>query len=955
MIKKIIPLMMILLVSCQKNNNYLTDYVNPFIGTGGHGHTYPGASAPFGMVQLSPDSRLDGWDGCGGYHYSDSIIYGFSHTHLSGTGVSDYGDILIMPTTGNLILNNGSDGTEGYCSKFSHKNENAKPGYYNVLLEDYNIFAELTASQRVGFHKYTFPKKESAQIVIDLEHRDKLLNYKIELIDSNTIQGIRYSDNWAKTQKLHFYLMFSEKLNSIIYNDNKTIAGISFGNLNDPLLVKVGISAVNTNGAKNNLNEEIPHWDFERTKIETRELWEKELTKIKVTGKSESKKEIFYTALYHSLLNPNLYVDVDGNYNGTDLKKHHTDDMHYTIFSLWDTFRATHPLFTLIQTKRTAEFIRTFLRQYRQGGQLPIWELAANYTGCMIGYHAIPVIVDAYIKGIRDYDIDLALDAMIHSATQNDLGLKYYKKNGFISASDEPESVSKNLEYAYDDWCIAIFADSLGKKKIASNFYQRGQYYKNLYDPLTGFFRAKKSHTWFAPFKPEEVNFNYTEANAWQYSLFVPQDIQGHIELMQGKEKYEQHLDNMFNATTKTSGREQPDITGLIGQYAHGNEPSHHMAYLYNYVGKPHKTQKIVRQIIEEQYTSYPDGLSGNEDCGQMSAWYVLSALGFYSVTPGLDYYTIGTPLFEEAILHLENGNTFIINAKNVSKKNIYIQSATLNNEKFEQSFIKHEDIMKGGSLVFNMGNTASNWGSNSIPYSAITKNKIVSVPYFEAESQTFKDSLSVKLGSAVEGNIYYRINNGIEKMYQEPIIITNNATISCYTKKETESSKKVSAKYYKIDNTKSIKINSSYANQYAAAGNKTLIDHLRGGENYRTGNWQGYRENLNAVVDLGKEKKISTISLGCIQDIKSWIFFPKKVEYFISSNGIDFTFLDSINTSFADNIEGSFIENYTLRISNTTKARYVKVKAENYGICPEWHLGAGGKTWLFVDELKIN
>jgi len=951
---KILPFIILIFVSCQKEHKHLTDYVNPFIGTGEHGHTYPGASAPFGMVQLSPDSRLDGWDGCGGYHYSDSIIYGFSHTHLSGTGVSDYGDILLMPTTGELLLNNGADGNPGYSSKFSHEKEKAKAGFYQVFLENYNVAVELTTSQRAGFHKYSFPKNELAQIVLDLEHRDRLLDYKIELVDSNTLQGIRYSDNWAREQKVHFYMTFSEPLKSIIFNEKQSVSGISFGKLQKPLLVKVGISAVSTEGAKANLLDEIPHWDFEKTRTQTTTLWEKELSKIIVEGKSETQKEIFYTALYHSLLNPNLYIDIDGNYNGTDLEKHHTDDKHYTIFSLWDTFRATHPLFTLIQQERTNEFIRTFLRQYKEGGQLPIWELAANYTGCMIGYHAIPVIADAYVKGIRDYDADLALEAMVHSAMQDDLGLSWYKKNGFIAASDEPESVSKNLEYAYDDWCIALLADSLGKEKIATNFYQRGQYYKNLFDPSTGFFRAKKSHTWFAPFKPEEVNFNYTEANAWQYSLFVPQDIEGHIELMGGAKNYEQHLDNMFNASTETSGREQPDVTGLIGQYAHGNEPSHHMAYLYNYVGKPHKTQKIVRQILDEQYTHLPDGLSGNEDCGQMSAWYVLSAMGFYSVTPGLDYYTIGTPLFEKATINLENGNAFTIVANNVSNDNIYIQSANLNDEIFEHSFIKHSDIIKGGSLVFEMGSSPSNWASESIPLSSITKNEIVAVPYFVAESQTFTDKLSIELGSAVGGNIYFIINDDNEKKYDKPIVITDDANISCHIKKGEKWSKQVSANYYKTDNTKTIKIESSYANQYAAAGDKTLIDHLRGGGNYRTGNWQGYREDLIATINLGKEKEISTISLGCMQDIKSWIFFPKKVEYFSSVNGVDFTSLGTLNTTFSDSLEGSFINDYTLKLTNT-KAQYIKVKTNNYGVCPEWHLGAGGKTWLFVDELKIN
>ena len=748
-------------------------------------------------------------------------------------------------------------------------------------------------------------------------------------------------------------MQFSAPFENITFNEKQSVAGVEFGNLEESLLIKVGISAVSTDGAKANLMAEIPHWNFEKTKAETQALWEKELSKIQVEGKSEQQKEIFYTALYHSLLNPNLYVDVDGHYNGTDLQKHQTDDKHYTIFSLWDTFRATHPLFTLIQQERTNAFIRTFLRQYKEGGQLPVWELAANYTGCMIGYHSVPVIADAYAKGLRDYDAHLALEAMLHSANQEHLGLSWYKKNGFIAASDEPESVSKNLEYAYDDWCIALLADSLKEEEIANDFYSRGQYYKNLYDPSTGFFRAKKSHSWFAPFRPEEVNFNYTEANAWQYSLFVPQDIAGHINLMGGKEKYEQHIDNMFSASSETSGRNQADITGLIGQYAHGNEPSHHMAYLYNYVGKPHKTQKIVRQIMDEQYTAFPDGLSGNEDCGQMSSWYVLSAMGFYSVTPGLDYYTIGTPLFEQATLNLENGNTFSIVANKVSDRNIYIQSATLNGKPFHESFIQHADILKGGALVFEMGSTPNNWASESIPQSEILKNEMIAVPYFHAKSQTFSKQLQVELGSAVGGSIYYSINSGEEQKYEHPIVISDDAKISCYTTKEGKKSKTVSAKYFKIDNTKSIVLQSNYANQYAAAGDKTLIDHQRGGGNYRTGNWQGYREDLVATIDLGKVKDINSVSLGCMQDIKSWIFFPKQVEYLASTDGKKFSSLGVMHTIFSDSTEGSFTKDYMLKTAST-KARYLKVKAKNYGVCPDWHLGAGGKTWLFVDEIKI-
>ena len=958
--KNLLFILITLTISCN-NINTPIKYVNTFIGTGGHGHTYPGVSLPFGMMQLSPDTRLEGWDGCGGYHYTDSIIYGFSHTHLSGTGISDYGDVLLMPTSGEVNLSNGVIESKnsnkqinelGYSSKFSHNNEKSEPGYYQVFLEDYDINVELTTSLRSGIHKYSYSKKDNANLILDLKHRDKLLKHNINIIDSMTISGFRYSDEWAREQRVYFLIKLSHPFINYTLNNEKNILGLTFGKLKKPLVTKVSISAVDSLGAIENFNE-IVNLDFNQTKKNAQAIWNNQLNKIQIKTKSKEKKEIFYTALYHSFLAPNTYNDINGNYNGMDLKKHNSPDNHYTVFSLWDTFRASHPLFTILETKKTNEFIRTLLRQFQDGGKLPIWELAGNYTDCMIGYHAIPVIVDAYIKGIRDYDTDMALNAMVLSAESNTHGLKAYKKNGFIRASDEPESVSKNLEYAYDDWCIAVMADSLGKKEIAKRFYKRAQYYKNLYDPETGFFRGKNSYSWFGPFKPEEVNFNYTEANAWQYSLFVPQDISGHIKLKGGELSYEKHLDAMFESSSITSGRHQPDVTGLIGQYAHGNEPSHHMAYLYNFIGKPSKTQKYTAQIMNEQYSNLPDGLSGNEDCGQMSAWYVLSSLGFYPVTPGLDYYTIGTPLFDAATINLENGNTFKIRTKNLNSDNIYIQSATLNGKEFNNSFLKHSTITNGGELLFNMGENPSSWGEENRPYSIITSNKIVAVPFFISKSQTFVKDHYIELGTVDSSQIFFSIKGRGFQKYLSPIVISNNTEITIYAKKGKIESKRVTAKYFKIDNSKSIQISSKYANQYAAAGDKTLIDQLRGGVNYRTGNWQGYRENLEVVIDLNKIQKIKSISLGCHQDIRSWIFYPKNVEYWSSLDGENYDYLGKINTETPENIEGSFHKDIQLEI-NGIKTRYVKIKAKNYGICPEWHLGAGGKTWIFVDEIII-
>ena len=630
----------LLIFSCTRESKTLStldgkkliNYVNPFIGTGGHGHTYPGATMPFGMMQLSPDTRLEGWDGCSGYHYSDAYIYGFSHTHLSGTGVSDYGDILLMPTD-TINFHNGADGKKGYRAHFSHKNEKATPGYYNVKLDSTHIEVELTVSKRSGIHQYQFPSTENQIVILDLMHRDKVLDAKIDKISTTEIKGFRFSDAWAKDQRLYFYLKtshpFIDQLQSPSAQGNSGArrSALTFINPNnEPVNIKIGISAVDEAGARQNLETEIGSLTFEEVKKKAEVTWEKQLEKIVIESSNLDHQTNFYTAMYHTMIAPNLYQDVDGRYRGMDLKIHQTNEFdYYTVFSLWDTYRATHPLYTIIEQDKTNDFINTFLAKYDEGGIMPIWDLSANYTDCMIGYHAVPVIADAFLKGIRGYDTENAFEAMKHSAFQYKLGLKSYKKIGFIPMEEESESVSKTLEYAYDDWTIAKMEKAMGKEDDYRLFSRRAQHYKNIFDPETNFMRGRFRNTWFSPFDPFEVNFNYTEANAWQYSLYVPQDISGLMDLMGGKKKIENHLDAMFSAQLETSGLDQPDITGLIGQYAHGNEPSHHMAYLYNYVNQPAKTQEKVHQILTELYKNEPDGVSGNEDCGQMSAWYVLS------------------------------------------------------------------------------------------------------------------------------------------------------------------------------------------------------------------------------------------------------------------------------------------------------------------------------------------
>ncbi|MGD2245700.1 MAG: GH92 family glycosyl hydrolase [Candidatus Aminicenantes bacterium] len=969
-----------LMVCSKKGELNLVDFVDPFIGTDGHGHTYPGASLPFGMVQLSPDTRLTGWDGCSGYHYSDDAVYGFSHTHLSGTGVSDYGDILFMPTVGKVQLQRGSDEdtASGYCSKFSHNREEASPGYYRVWLEDYGVNVELTVTRRAGFHKYTYPQTQEANIIIDLTHRDPVIESSVRFVNETEIEGMRRSCAWAKDQTVYFVAKFSKPFKaSGIAIDNRLEEGcaeakgtnikgyVRFQTEKDEhILVKVGISAVSSEGARKNLDAEIMDWDFSRIRTESRAEWNSFLRKIIVGGKNRESIKVFYTALYHALLSPNLFMDVDGQYRGTDLKIHSAQDFeNYTVFSLWDTFRAAFPLLTIIEPDRTVDFIRTLLAQYENGGTLPMWELAGNDTGCMIGYHAVPVITDAYVKGIRGFDAEKALEAMKHSADQDHLGLKYYKTLGYIPADRESESVSKTLEYSYDDWCIAQMAKLLNKMEDYRTYIQRAQSYKNLFDPSTGFMRAKMNSSWFVPFDPLEVNFNYTEANSWQYNFFAPHDIEGLIKLMGGKLKFSAKLDKLFALDARITGREQVDISGLIGQYAHGNEPSHHMAYLFNYVNQPWITQQKVREIMHTLYTSRPDGLCGNDDCGQMSAWYVLSALGFYPVCPGQDMYVMGTPLFPRAVIDVGGGKTFVIQAKRLSPYNIYIQEAFLNGKTYNKSYLKHADIVKGGELTFIMGGAPNTeWGTSSdeIPSSSISEYKVLPVPYVSTGSRTFTESTQIILATVDENAKIYYTTDGKEptlrsSVYSESFLLTETTTIKMFAYKEgMPRSFTVTAQFKKIPSGRSLTLQSSYSSQYSAGGKDALIDTLRGPADFRTGFWQGYHGvDLEAVVDLGVSKTIRRITTGFLQDLNSWIFMPLEVKYSVSENGIDFRPAASVSSEVSEREEGVIIKDFTAFLGGL-KARYVKVKAVNRAICPAWHKGAGEKAWVFADEIII-
>jgi len=951
------------------------DYVNPFVGTAGHGHTYPGAAYPFGMVQLSPDTRLTGWDGCSAYHYSDSVTYGFSHTHLSGTGVSDYGDVLLMPYNESIDFSRIPQNGKWVSSPFSHDKEQASPGYYEVFLEKNAINVQLTVSPRCGFHKYSYSETNAPKIFLDLKHRDQVVDSKIHIIDETKIEGYRISSQWAKEQHVYFAVEFSEPIiNHFILEDDslkntgnpakgKNLkASFLFPEGTEEITVKTGISAVSMKNARLNLEQEISDRSFKAVRNAANTAWNKELSKVSLEGGSKTQKRTFYTALYHSFLNPNLYMDVNGEYRGRDLAVHQADNFtNYTVFSLWDTYRATHPLFTILQQKRTNDFIKTFIRQFKQGGELPVWELAANETDCMIGYHSVPVIADAWLKGIKGFDAKKAYEAMKNSAEQDDWGLKYYKKYGYIPADKESESVSKTLEYAYDDWCIAQIARKMGYEEDFKRYIQRAQYYKNIFNHETGFMRAKMNNQWQKPFDPKEVNFHFTEANSWQYSFYVPQDIQGLVYLHGGKAPFEEKLDRLFRESTQTTGRNQADITGLIGQYAHGNEPSHHMAYLYNYIGKPWKTQKLVRKIMNDLYSDQPDGLCGNEDCGQMSSWYVFSALGFYPVTPGSNEYIIGTPIFEEAQIHLENGKHFTVRAKNVTDENIYIQRAELNGSPFKQSFIKHETIMQGGELVFIMGpepNKNRGAGNIKAPQSSIEKYSIVTVPYIEEADRTFKNEMELRLAHGDKKmNVFYRFDNQENfKKYIKPLILDSTRKIHFYAVNDKgEKSPVLQSKFFRVPDDKKIEIKPDPNPQYTAGGEEALIDGIRGGEDFRLGDWQGYQyDDFEALITLDEKQHVNKVAAGFLQDQNSWIFMPVKVSFYISDDGEHFEKVATLENTVPKNYPDPIIKDFSTEINQKTK--YVKVKAQNLKYCPEWHKGYpyDGKAFIFIDEIIV-
>ncbi|MBL7765011.1 MAG: GH92 family glycosyl hydrolase [Chitinophagaceae bacterium] len=987
----------------------LTKYVNPFIGTGGHGHTFPGAAMPFAMVQLSPDTRIDGsWDGCSGYHQSDSVIYGFSHTHLSGTGCSDYGDIAFIPYW-SARKTSFEQLPEKIALPFSHAQEQASPGYYKVALNA-GIKVELTSTTRVGLQKYTFSKKGYSWVVLDLKHRDELTEGSILPQGDLAFGGIRRSKAWARDQELYYYFetdIEPEEIKIVKGEKGDEKLAMRFAvDAGDQIQIKTALSSVDVDGARKNMETEMPGWNFEEVRDAAKGSWELQLSKIVVSSKDELKKSIFYTALYHTMLQPNILNDVDHRYRGRDHQIHEAKGFdYYTVFSLWDTYRGAHPLYTLIEKERTLDFIKTFLAQYDQAGRLPVWELWSNETDCMIGYHAVSVIWDAYEKGIRNFDTEKAFAAMKSIATGPDdytyenIGLPVYQprnddedgdveqkvsrgttmkriigmkevsrkqaanadalesycKYGYVRADDDAESVSKTLEYAYNDWCIAQMAKALGKTDDYVYYLNRSNHWRNVYDPTTGFMRARKNGALYEPFSPYRVDNNFTEANSFQYSYYVPHDIRG-LKAMIGQEAFNDKIDSLFKVSSKTEGREQADITGLIGQYAHGNEPSHQLIHLYRNTNAFSTADVLIKKVIDSFYVNAPDGLIGNEDCGQMSAWFVLNSIGLYPVCPGDGKYSLTCPLFDTIAMKVGTGYKKIYKQGNTGDHYLSADPYIGETEKqFKGAQISSSELNGMDPLIIQTAaKPVKQMNVDPEQNSGILRFQN---PYIANATHTFKESTSLRLQCHdKEATIYYRLNQAKRfKVYRWPIKLEESASIEFFARHDSLISPIQQGSFFKLPDDRKVILHSVYNPSYTAGGPDALVDGIYGNVNWRRGDWQGFQaQDFEAIIAFNEEKSISTMSANFLEDQRSWIFYPTDVSFYTSMDSLSWELVETIPTKKPSQHEENTISKFSTHFDPRT-VRYIKVVATNFGKIPSWHPGAGGDAFIFIDEIEVD
>lgn len=862
-----------------------TKYVNPFVGTDLHGHTFPAATAPFGMVQAGPDTRINGWDGCSGYHYSDSVILGFTHTHLSGVGCLDYGDILFMPVTGSQVT-----------STFSHDKETATPGYYQVYLDQPKVNVRLAAGRRMAMHEYEYTAGTRREVYVDLHHRDRLLGCTLELVGDHAIKGWRQSRSWAKPQDVYFYAEFDSPIAGAEFADSATVR-LRFADSQDKLRIKIGLSSVSCGNAKANLLAEKQDWDFEALRKATKESWNDWLSRIDMKSDEETMRT-FYSALYHCAIHPSLYSDANGEYRGLDRQVHKAEGFErYSVFSVWDVFRSTFPLYNMIARDYMPDFLKSMLSVYDEGGALPKWEISGYESGTMIGFNAVSVIADAYFKGtLPKEDLAAYYEAMKATAENSDPGHKLFCQYGFDPAGEDNESVSKTLEFAYDDWCIAMIAKELGKADDYAQYIRQAQYWKNVFDSGSGFMRPRELGGWAPEFDPTKVSSHFTEANSWQYSFFVPQDIAGHIDSFGGRDAYIAKLDSLFTASNDGIHEQLIDVDGLLGLYAHGNEPSHHVAYLYDFVGQPWKTQELTRRICKEFYSSAPDGLCGNEDCGQMSAWYVLSATGLYSLTPGSTTMALTTPIADKAVFKLGDGKKFSV--KTDKPGLTYIRTARLNGKPLYDAAIDFSSITGGGSLCLKTGSAASDFGIDPVRVPTID-----SADRYDANFPA-----------------------GFGQVKEETGEFTMKASL------QTE-----------------------YVPSYSAGGPEGLIDGLHGKLNWRAGRWQGYKhEDVDVILDLLGTKEVDAVSAEFLQDMENYIWMPSEMLVYTSTDGENWVLAGTRRSDVA--IDDAEVQIADWKIGFEPRmASHVRVVAHIFGEIPSWHRGYGDVGFTFIDEITVS
>jgi len=949
--------------------------INPFIGTGGHGHTHPSAQAPFGMIQLGPNTRYDGWDGCSGYHYTDSAMYGFTCTHLSGTGVSDYGDLLMLPYS--------TPTKEGDHIKFFKEDEHAQAGYYACILDD-GTRIEATAGERIGKLRLHYPPNSSPGIMVDLNFRDRVLKQDFSALGNGKFEGRRISEGWAREQHFYFGFEVSPAPDSVW----KLSPGVYWLALPDGTVnaeVSIGMSGTSEEGAWKNYHGESAERDFEEIFTETKDKWEKELAKSKVKSALPNQRAIYATALYHAYSVPNLWSDVDGSYRGQDnVIYRDTVNRHYTVFSLWDTYRTAHPLYTITQPERTQEFVYGMLDMYKQRGRLPIWELAGNETDCMIGYHSVSVLADAIAKGYHT-DTALTLEAMRATAEMDVFGLGAYQESGFLSIEDESESVSKTLEYAYDDACIAWTAQRFEDWNTYMAYDQRSSAYRSLIDPESGYVRPRTNGDFYSPYNPREVNNHFTEANAFQYSFSPVHDIEGWMEVLTnfrgGRENWnnlprkkqkllvksrhdvlEDLLDGLFYASSHTTGRDQADITGLIGQYAHGNEPSHHIAYLYNATNNPRRTSYWVHRILGSQYQNAPDGLSGNEDCGQMSAWYVMASMGMYPLVPGKPEYQISTPWWDAIHLELPNGKELDITVEDVGTYIMdYDRGESLETPIFQKRYFTHDELLEGGQWKVKRGDEPSDWGKVH-RYATKMKNPTPPAPIVRVP-RTFTGTAQVEIIPTGQYDLwqYHSYENVKWKKDRKGRVrigtAYDNGFVTAITPHFGYGNHVARAVFSKRDdNLEAAWVVGHASPQYTAGGPEAMVDGITGDTDWRKGHWVGVQgHDATLEITLTKSKQVQTVHVGILKDIRAWIAAPQKVEVQVLYEGDDqWHFFGAMEMDNPLGQEEAVRHDVVLSNPRTDLVKAIRITYTNAGRLQDWHPGAGYQSYFFMDEVRL-